>query len=224
MICGIKLLNILMQVTKALKKVDKNGRKLIFPSTEYPDMESYEVMYYILKKEARRRSYIQGTEGGPPPQIFLSSFEEEVLEFLTPEAAGLQNIPEGGIIETAEETQTLSECCSTSQINQFTSHDKVIEKQNILPHVEIDDNIENTPPNITKRKKNVNIPENNTRKEKSIHHLSYSMLQIQEMKLKLKRKEIKIRKKTLKVQENIMFELKEIKSILQIESASEFII
>ncbi|XP_032688785.1 uncharacterized protein LOC116852463 [Odontomachus brunneus] len=94
----------------------------------WKDMKSY-----ILKKEVRRRSYIQGTGGGPPPQIFLSSFEEEVLEFLTPEAAGLQNIPEGGILETAEETQTLSECCSTSQINQFTSHDK--KNQFIIYHI-----------------------------------------------------------------------------------------
>src|SRR5580765_867524 len=51
---------------------------------------------YVLKKEAKRRSYVQGT-GGPPPKITFSPFEEEMLQLLTPEAAGLENIPEGGI-------------------------------------------------------------------------------------------------------------------------------
>jgi len=50
-----------------------------------------------LKKETKRRSYVQGTGGGPPPKIPFSMFEEEVLKLLTPEAAGLENIPEGGI-------------------------------------------------------------------------------------------------------------------------------
>jgi hypothetical protein len=40
---------------------------------------------------------MHGTGGGPPPKIAFSAFEEKVLEFLTPEAAGLENIPEGGI-------------------------------------------------------------------------------------------------------------------------------
>jgi len=40
---------------------------------------------------------MQGTGGGPPPKIAFSTFEEEVLKLLTPEAAGLENIPEGGI-------------------------------------------------------------------------------------------------------------------------------
>lgn len=52
---------------------------------------------YIWKKEAKRRSYVQGTGGGPPPKIAFSIFEEEVLELLTPEAAGIENVPEGGI-------------------------------------------------------------------------------------------------------------------------------
>jgi len=40
---------------------------------------------------------VQGTGGGPPPKIPFSMFEEEVLKLLTPEAAGLENIPEDGI-------------------------------------------------------------------------------------------------------------------------------
>ncbi|CAL1685101.1 unnamed protein product [Lasius platythorax] len=58
----------------------------------WKDMKSY-----ILKKEAKRRSYVQGTGDGPPPKIAFSPFEEEMLQLLTPEAAGLENIPEGGI-------------------------------------------------------------------------------------------------------------------------------
>ena len=40
---------------------------------------------------------MQGTGGGPSINISFTNFEEEVLEFLTPEAAGLEDIPEGGI-------------------------------------------------------------------------------------------------------------------------------
>lgn len=39
---------------------------------------------------------MEGTEGGPPSKIIFSNFEE-VLELLTPEAAGLLNIPEAGV-------------------------------------------------------------------------------------------------------------------------------
>lgn len=52
---------------------------------------------YVLKKKTKRRNYTQGTGGGPPIKISFSNFEEEVLNFLTPEAARLEGIPEGGI-------------------------------------------------------------------------------------------------------------------------------
>lgn len=54
---------------------------------------------YILKKEAKRRSYIQGTGGGPSPKVSFSDFEEEVIQLLIPEAAGVENIPEGGLMD-----------------------------------------------------------------------------------------------------------------------------
>ncbi|KYQ47478.1 hypothetical protein ALC60_13499, partial [Trachymyrmex zeteki] len=56
-----------------------------------------DIKSYILKKEAKRRTYMQGTGGGPSINISFTNFEEEVIEFLTPEAAGLEGIPKGGI-------------------------------------------------------------------------------------------------------------------------------
>lgn len=54
---------------------------------------------YVLKKETKRRNYFQGTGGGSPIKICFLFLEEELLDFLTPEAAGLENIPhtQGGI-------------------------------------------------------------------------------------------------------------------------------
>lgn len=52
---------------------------------------------YVLKKETKRRNHGFGTGGGPPIKIPFSSLEEELLEFITPEAAGLENVPQGGI-------------------------------------------------------------------------------------------------------------------------------
>lgn len=88
------------------------------------------------------------------------------MEFLTPEAAGLQNIPEGGILETTEQTETLPECSLQSEINQFTIDNNEIQEEDILPYEEIEDDMENTSPNVATKKKQVNkiIPENNTGK------------------------------------------------------------
>jgi len=58
-------------------------------------MERYKSLY--IKKESKRRSYIEGTGGDPPSKIVFSNFEGEVLQLLTPEAAGLLNIPEDGV-------------------------------------------------------------------------------------------------------------------------------
>lgn len=52
---------------------------------------------YVLRKETKRRNSYQKTGGGSPMKISFSSLEEELLDFITPEAAGLENIPQGGI-------------------------------------------------------------------------------------------------------------------------------
>lgn len=50
-----------------------------------------------LKKETKRRNHCLGTGGGSPINISFSPLEEELLEFITPEAAGFEDIPQGGI-------------------------------------------------------------------------------------------------------------------------------
>lgn len=122
---------------------------------------------YILKKEAKRRNYIQGTGGGSPPKIPFSSFEEEVLQLLTPEAAGMENIPEGGIIDTEE---TVQECGPNNDYYE-------IDEQNMLSHPEVEeDNIENASPNIDKRKqKNINtVTQKNSTKKGDLKDVTYN--------------------------------------------------
>ncbi|XP_077275928.1 uncharacterized protein LOC143904838 isoform X2 [Temnothorax americanus] len=177
-----------------------------------------DIKSYILKKEAKRRSYVQGTGGGPPLKIAFSNFEEEVLELLTPEAAGMENIPEGGInmeenpileqtIQDAENTETIEQ-----DVHMITEEDN----GNI-------ENAENIPPHIEKRRK-VNTKIKNTTGGNSMQKISYNMLELQEVKVKLKKKEVKLKKKALKVQKNILSELIEIKAALKSWAATETII
>ncbi|XP_018364609.1 PREDICTED: uncharacterized protein LOC108762202 [Trachymyrmex cornetzi] len=81
--------NIANIINAAAEGPQKNGKEW---AKTWKDIKAY-----ILKKESKRRSHIEGTGGGPPSKIIFSNFEEEVLELLTPESAGLLNIPEGGI-------------------------------------------------------------------------------------------------------------------------------
>lgn len=50
----------------------------------------------MLKKCAQNKSYAGGTGGGPPKVLQLTQLEESLLEVIDPEAAGLDDIPEGG--------------------------------------------------------------------------------------------------------------------------------
>ncbi|EZA61665.1 hypothetical protein X777_11049 [Ooceraea biroi] len=52
---------------------------------------------YVLKKETKRRSHCLGTGGGSPINVPFCPLEEELLDFITPEEAGMENIPQGGI-------------------------------------------------------------------------------------------------------------------------------
>ncbi|KMQ81958.1 hypothetical protein RF55_24668, partial [Lasius niger] len=51
---------------------------------------------YVLKKETNRRRNVQSTGGGPPKLVNFTDLEEQLLEILTPEAAGMANIPQAG--------------------------------------------------------------------------------------------------------------------------------
>lgn len=43
-----------------------------------------------------RRRNVQGTGGGLPKIVNFTDLEEQLLEILSPEAAGIANIPQGG--------------------------------------------------------------------------------------------------------------------------------
>ncbi|XP_071581866.1 uncharacterized protein [Temnothorax nylanderi] len=53
----------------------------------------------LLKRVATYKSYAGGTGGGPPKTLDTSPSEDNLLEFLTPEASGMSDIPEGGAID-----------------------------------------------------------------------------------------------------------------------------
>ncbi|XP_071576000.1 uncharacterized protein [Temnothorax nylanderi] len=78
---------------------------------------------YVLKKETKRRSYQSGTGGGSPMKIDMSPLEEELLDFLTPEAAGLENIPQGGL--------NLDQDASCSQEDMLPYPDNLPDRRNV---------------------------------------------------------------------------------------------
>lgn len=53
----------------------------------------------LLKKVATYKSYAGSTGGGPPKILDVSPSEEDLLEFLTPDANEMFGIPEGGAID-----------------------------------------------------------------------------------------------------------------------------
>lgn len=87
---------------------------------------------YVLKKETKRRNHSLGTGGGSPIMITFSSLEEELLDFITPEAAGLDNIPQGGIAlyETTNETTIETDLDNVQVKQNFDSK----ENENRVPH------------------------------------------------------------------------------------------
>lgn len=114
---------------------------------------------YILKKEAKRRSYVQGTGGGPPPKIAFSPFEDEMLQLLTPEAARLENIPEGGIYT---EENPISE--DIIQVENIEAEQDMQNNMNIVEEDNTNErNSENIPPYNTEKRGKVNtLKINNT--------------------------------------------------------------
>ncbi|KYN12951.1 hypothetical protein ALC57_14863 [Trachymyrmex cornetzi] len=202
-------------------------------------MERYKKAY-ILKKESKRRSHIEGTGGGPPSKIIFSNFEEEVLELLMPESAGLLNIPEGGInieattsLQNDPENYINIEESVLNDCERNTEDTVTIEPQIERLHTEIY-NVENGSSNILKQQKgkyiinkernetiqNKNITKGNN-KENSMSELSHQMLKIQQKKYKLKKKQVKLLKIGLKMQHDMLSELKDIKTSIQSWETSE---
>ncbi|XP_036149438.1 uncharacterized protein LOC118647847 [Monomorium pharaonis] len=176
---------------------------------------------YILKKEAKRRSYVQGTGGGPSPKIAFSPFEEEVLQLLTPEAAGLENIPEGGIY--TEENPILED---TIQIENNEAEQDMQNNHNMINEDNRnEENSENIPSHNIEKRGKVNTPKiNNITRGNIMQKMSHDMLKLQEIKVRLNKKEVKLKKKKLKVQKNILSELIEIKTALKSWAGTETLI
>lgn len=108
---------------------------------------------YILKKEAKRRRYMQQTGGSSPLKIEFSDFEEKVLQLLTPEAAGLENISEGGFTNAIYNIN-----CDTGQRSDTAI--KNLEVNYVTGEID-EENIENIAANYT------STPVRNAEKSKS---------------------------------------------------------
>lgn len=67
----------------------------------------------LLKRVATYKSYTMGTGGGQPKSLYTSPSEDDLLEFLTPEASGMSDIPEGGAISN----HSFLEDCLTAKNN-----------------------------------------------------------------------------------------------------------
>lgn len=51
----------------------------------------------VLKKETKRRNYSRGTGNGSPIKVNFTDIEEKLLKLLTPEAAEIASVPQGGV-------------------------------------------------------------------------------------------------------------------------------
>jgi len=54
---------------------------------------------------------LRGTGGGSPLNINFSDIEEKLLQLLTPEAAGIVNVPQGGVL--------ISKKLHAEQVNEY---------------------------------------------------------------------------------------------------------
>ena len=88
---------------------------------------------YVLKKETKRRSYQLGTGGGSPLKIDFSLLEEELLAFLTPEAAGLENIPQGGLNLYEHASSCQEEMLSLDNMDHIQTQDPQSSENHYLP-------------------------------------------------------------------------------------------
>ncbi|XP_018359009.1 PREDICTED: uncharacterized protein LOC108758510 [Trachymyrmex cornetzi] len=152
---------------------------------------------YVLKKETKRRNYVSGTGGGSPIKIDLSLLEEELLDFVTPEAAGLENIPQGGLnlYQNASSEETMF------SHNLHDIHDTHPQPyKNNLP--------------LCKRPYTSNEMSYNF-KGSETKSMSAEMIDIQKEKLLLKKEELLIQKQCLEVQRSALTELRQIRSTIE---------
>lgn len=64
---------------------------------------------------------MMGTGGGSPKDLQLSATEDALIKFLTPDASGLRDIPEGGftdVMSSYDNNKTLSSSTSSYNIEE----------------------------------------------------------------------------------------------------------
>lgn len=197
---------------------------------------------YVLKKETKRKNHMQGTGGGPPEKLVLSTLDEKLLTFLTPEAVGLLNVPEGGfpqveepLCDTPEEGEAPPQFYNEQLIDEdykqmfpdivdYLENDKENEPTIIDDYQTIEDNnasakLEKQISFHNKEKKwNKKIEGNSQyvkRRKTSRNDINSVMIQIQKEQLQLKKEKIQLMKNHLNVKVKILHELQEIKSLIQ---------
>ncbi|XP_067208365.1 uncharacterized protein [Linepithema humile] len=69
----------------------------------------------VLKKVATYKSYATCTGGGPPKKLQTSRLEDDLLEFMSPDASRLSGIPEGGFGDNFEPLENASLSCLNTQ-------------------------------------------------------------------------------------------------------------
>ncbi|XP_029171738.1 uncharacterized protein LOC114941061 [Nylanderia fulva] len=145
----------------------------------------------VLKKESKRRNYCQGTGGGSPVKINFSPLEEELLDFLTPEAAGLENIPQGGVSFLQDHSNNSQEIFSDENTMQKTE-------------IHFDETENNLP---LKKKLCKGSTALNNLNDSNTKSMSIKMIDIQEKKIALKKEQLNIQRQFLEVQRSTLIEI-----------------
>lgn len=97
----------------------------------------------LLKRVAVHKRYASGTGGGPPKILNTSPSEDDLLEFLTPDASGISGVPGGGAIGDDDTFSfvpirpALYKSCSQSQKASLISQNiqKETSKKTMLPRL-----------------------------------------------------------------------------------------
>ncbi|XP_067208175.1 myb/SANT-like DNA-binding domain-containing protein 4 [Linepithema humile] len=119
----------------------------------------------VLKKESKKRAHMQGTGRGPAVAINISDLEQKLLAILTPEAAGMPNIPEGGLITKTNLNSMISYPVKSKEVAKTSNKPSHVNVQQdvddsqfpeILQHIH-DSSDSSTETEIVEEKKNVGM-------------------------------------------------------------------
>lgn len=82
-----------------------------------------------LKKAADNKAYAAGTGGGPPKVKMLTILEKELLDFLTPEASGLDDIAQGGFQYLTPEQSSIKTRKLTEDATNINTFSRKVQRQ-----------------------------------------------------------------------------------------------